>query len=53
MRFTLALAAFAVQAFAQTSILPITQISDGQIQAPPATSVIPGSTNVVPTTGGE
>ena len=38
MRYTITLAAFAAAAFAQTTVLPISQISDGQIQAPPATS---------------
>jgi len=39
MRCTITLAVFAAVAAAQSSILPISQISDGQIQAPPATSV--------------
>ena len=52
MRYTLSLAilaAIGAQALPQetVSVQPITQISDGQIQAPPATSVVPAPSSVV------
>ncbi|OAL55880.1 hypothetical protein IQ07DRAFT_182418 [Pyrenochaeta sp. DS3sAY3a] len=55
MRFStasVALLAGVVAAIPQASIQPISQISDGQIQAPPATSVVPAPSevpSVVPT----
>lgn len=49
MRFSIASVAIlagVVAAVPQYGVQPISQISDGQIQAPPATSVVPGGPEV-------